>query len=192
MRPRVVAGVGGTSGSPAVLRRAAAEARLRGAELWAVLAWEAPGAGAGGRHRVSLAPSLPACRAEAVGRLRDALSTAFGTTGAGVPVVGRAVRGTPGAALVDVARDPVRGTPGAALVDVARDEDCVLVVGTGSRGALQRRLWPSVARYCLAHAPCPVLAVPPSPLRTELAAARRRNVLRLRLDTRELTDLDGV
>ncbi|WP_250289419.1 universal stress protein [Streptomyces atroolivaceus] len=176
MRPRVVAGVGGTSGSPAVLRRAAAEARLRGAELWAVLAWEAPGAGVGGRRGVSLAPSLPGCRAEAVERLRDALSTAFGTTGAGVPVVGRAVR----------------GTPGAALVDVARDEDCVLVVGTGSRGALQRRLWPSVARYCLAHAPCPVLAVPPSPLRTELAAVRRRNVLRLRLDTRELTDLDGV
>ncbi|MFC9943432.1 universal stress protein [Streptomyces pratensis] len=176
MRPRVVAGVGGTSGSPALLHRAAAEARLRGAELWAVLAWDAPGAGIGGRHGVSLAPSLPLCRADAAERLRDALVTAFGAAGAGVPVTGRTVR----------------GTPGAVLVDAARAQDCVLVVGTGSRGALHRCLWPSVARYCLAHAPCPVLAVPPPPLRAELAAARRRNALGLRLDTRELMESDGV
>ncbi|MFI2782529.1 universal stress protein [Streptomyces sp. ALB3] len=176
MRPRVVAGVGGTSGSPAVLRRAAAEARLRGAELWAVLAWDAPGAGVRGRHGAGLAPSLPVCRADAVERLRGALHAAFGAAGAGVPVVGRAVR----------------GAPGAALVDAARAEDCVVVVGTGPRGALHRCLWPSVARYCVAHAPCPVLTVPPSPLRAELAAARRRNTLRLRLDTRELTGPEGV
>ncbi|MFD6276111.1 universal stress protein [Streptomyces sp. NPDC060209] len=176
MRPRVVAGVSGTHGSPAVLLCAAAEARLRGAELWAVLAWDAPGAGIGGRHGVSLAPSLPLCREDAVERLSHALGTAFGAVGAGVPVTGRAVR----------------GTAGAVLVDAALAQDCVLVVGTGSRGALRRFLRPSVARYCLAHAPCPVLAVPPSPLRTDLAAVHRRNVLRLRLDTRELTDRDGV
>ncbi|MFF2727984.1 universal stress protein [Streptomyces sp. NPDC058008] len=176
MRPRVVAGVGGGHGSPAVLRRAAAEARLRGAELWAVLAWDAPGAGAGGRHLTGPAPSLSVFREDAAERLRRSLGAAFGAAGAGVPLTGRAVR----------------GTPGAALVDIADDQDCVIVVGTGSRGAAHRLLWPSVARYCLAHAPCPVLALPPSPLRAGLAAVHRRNVLRLRLDTRELTDRDGV
>ncbi|WP_371675451.1 universal stress protein [Streptomyces sp. NBC_01276] len=46
------------------------------------------------------------------------------------------------------------------LVDVARDPDDLLAVGSGPRGPLR----PSTARYVLAHAPCPVLTVPPSPL----------------------------
>ncbi|MEV7992236.1 hypothetical protein AB0O67_10035 [Streptomyces sp. NPDC086077] len=46
----------------------------------------------------------------------------------------------------------------------------------------------SKARYCLAHARCPVPAVPPSPRESELAALHRRNAWRLRLDTREVTD----
>nr|WP_104791642.1 universal stress protein [Streptomyces sp. QL37]PPQ62268.1 universal stress protein [Streptomyces sp. QL37] len=176
MRPRVVAGVSGRPDSPAVLQRAAAEARLRGAELLAVMAWDIPGADGGGRHGVGFSSSLPQCRADGAERLRDALGAAFGAPGAGVPVTGRAVR----------------GTPGAVLVDAVGAEDVLLVVGTGSRNALHRFLWPSVARHCLAHAPCPVLAVPPSPLRTALATARRRNALGLRLDTRELTGPGGV
>ncbi|WP_326716295.1 MULTISPECIES: hypothetical protein [unclassified Streptomyces] len=44
-----------------------------------------------------------------------------------------------------------------------------------------------MSRYCLAHARCPVLAVPPSPLEADLAAAHLRNVWRLRLDTRHFT-----
>ncbi len=43
-----------------------------------------------------------------------------------------------------------------------------------------------MSRYCLAHAVCPVLAVPPSPLEAELTSAHRRNLWRLRLDTRRL------
>lgn len=176
MGPRVVVGVSGTPGSLTALRRAAVEARHRGAELWAVLAWDAPGAGVGGRHCVSFDSSLPLCRVDAEGRLRAALTTAFGPAGAGVPVAGRAVR----------------GTPGAVLVDTARDQDCLLVVGTGPRGVLHRCLWPSVARHCLAHAPCPVLAVPPSPLRNEQAAFHRRNASRLRPAGREPGGRDGV
>lgn len=79
-----------------------------------------------------------------------------------------------------------RGTPGPALVQIADREDDVIVVGAGRRGLLHRGLGPSVGRYCLAHAGCPVLAVPPSPLQAVLEAAHRRNVLRLRLDTRRL------
>lgn len=40
---RVVVGVSGSLGSLTALCRAAAEARLRGASLWPVLAWEPPG-----------------------------------------------------------------------------------------------------------------------------------------------------
>jgi hypothetical protein len=37
-----------------------------------------------------------------------------------------------------------------------------LVVGTGRRGPLTRVFPGRVSRYCLAHARCPVLAVPPA------------------------------
>lgn len=166
---KVVVGVTGSPGSLTALHRAAAEARVRGAELRVVLAWQAP-AGELGSHN-GLGPcALAECRAAAVERLRDALDTAFGAGVPGVTLAGFTVRGTAGAALVDTARDP---------------ED-LLVVGTGSRTALRRLVRPSVARYCLVHAACPVLVVPPSPLQAELDAAHRRNFWRIPLDPREL------
>ncbi|MFJ8159554.1 universal stress protein [Streptomyces sp. NPDC096136] len=168
MGRRVVVGVNGSPGSLTALHRAAAEARLRGAELWAVLAWQAPGGGLGSRTSCVCSP-FPECRAAAVERLRGALDAAFGQGGPGVALAGRAVR----------------GLPGAALVEAVRDGDDLLVVGAGPRGRLLRGLRPSVARYCLAHAPCPVLAVPPSPLEAELRAVRRRNAWHVPLDARE-------
>ncbi|MFJ9643218.1 universal stress protein [Streptomyces sp. NPDC101206] len=65
------------------------------------------------------------------------------------------------------------------------------MVGAGSHGPLLRLLRPSVARYCLAHAACPVLTVPPSPLQGRYAAARRRNAWRRPLDLRELARCEG-
>ncbi|MFE1820344.1 universal stress protein, partial [Streptomyces anulatus] len=62
--------------------------------------------------------------------------------------------------------------PGAVLVEAAGSADGLLVVGTGSRRRWLSALRPSVARYCLAHAVCPVLAVPPNPLEAELAAVQ--------------------
>jgi nucleotide-binding universal stress UspA family protein len=103
-------------------------------------------------------------------RLLKTLCDVFGGTDTAVP----------GQALL------VRGAPGPALVRIASRENDLLVIGAGQRGRLQRALWPSVGRYCLAHATCPVLAVPPSPLQTTLTAVHRRNALRLRLDTRHL------
>lgn len=58
----------------------------------------------------------------------------------------------------------VRGTAGEALVGLANRPDDVIVVGAGRRGPLSRLVHGQVARYCVAHAGCPVLAVPPSPL----------------------------
>ncbi len=70
-------------------------------------------------------------------------------------------------------------------MEIAEDEQDVLVVGAGRRRRLHRVLRPSVSRYCLAHTTCPVLAVPPSPLDAGLRDVHRRNVLALRLDTRQ-------
>ncbi|MET3983071.1 universal stress protein [Streptomyces sp. PvR034] len=129
-----------------------------------------PGGELGSRNG-SGASALAECRAAAVERLREVLDTAFGAAKPGVRLGGLTVRGTPGAVLVDAARDP----------------DDLLVVGTGSRAPLRRLVRPSAARYCLSHAVCPVLTVPPSPLQAELESVHGRNVWHLPLDPRELT-----
>ncbi|MFD3563026.1 universal stress protein [Streptomyces sp. NPDC058686] len=170
-RRRVVAGVSGSLSSLAALHVAADEARRTGAELLAVLAWEPPGGELA--HRRSVFPSPMAdLRHDAGERLLAALRTAFGDTGPGVPFQGVVAR----------------GAAGRALVETADRADDFLVIGAGCRGRVRRALFPSVARYCVAHAACPVLAVPPSPLESELASVHRRVSLRLPLDARELTD----
>lgn len=94
-----------------------------------------------------LTPPMAEFRQLADERLRTALDSAFGLSGPGVPLRVVAVWDRPGRALVRTA-------------DRAGD---LLVIGAGRRGRVRRALFPSVARYCLAHAACPVLAVPRSP-----------------------------
>ncbi|MHB9854203.1 universal stress protein [Streptomyces krungchingensis] len=166
---RVVVGVSGSLGSLTALCRAAGEARRRGAELWPVLAWEPPGGDLGARRVPAASPSVQDWQRLARERLVTALDEVFG--------------GSPDVALRALV---ARGAPGPALVEIADHEDDLLVVGAGRRGLLHRALCSSVGRYCLAHADCAVLAVPPSPLEAEFAAVHRRNLWRLRLDTREL------
>ncbi|MFF4136325.1 universal stress protein [Streptomyces mirabilis] len=80
--PRVVAGVSGSPGSLAALRRAAAEARRGGAELLVVIAWEAPGGDFA--HRSALSPlPMATLRLDAGRRLLAAPATAFGDAGPG-------------------------------------------------------------------------------------------------------------
>ncbi|QHC24572.1 universal stress protein [Streptomyces sp. GS7] len=166
---RVVAGVSGSLGSLTALHRAAAEARRTGAELWAVLAWEPPGGDVPTRGGPCPA-SLAAWRRMACERLLEALDAAFGSAGPGVPME----------TLV------VRGEPRKVLTVVADRTDDLLVIGAGARGRLRRALRPSVARYCVARAGCPVLAVPPSPLHHALDAVHRRNIWQRPIDIREL------
>ena len=167
---RLAVGVSGSPGSLTALVRAAEEARRRGAELWPVLAWEPPGGDLAARRSPAAAVMVPQWERMARERLLKALRDVFGGTDSGLP----------GEALV------ARGAPGRALVQLDDRESDVIVVGTGRQGRLHRALWPSVGRYCLAHAGCPVLAVPPSPLQAALDAVHRRNLLRLRLDTGRL------
>ena len=60
-----------------------------------------------------------------------------------------------------------RGPAGWVLVNLACRPDDVLVVGAGRRGALGRLAFSRVSRYCLAHAQCPVMAIPPPALACE-------------------------
>ncbi|WP_435281236.1 universal stress protein [Streptomyces koelreuteriae] len=174
---RLVVGVSGSLGSLTALSRAADEARYRGAELWPVLAWEPPGGDLAARRSPAAAVLVEDWERLARERLLKALCEVFGGLGSGLP----------GQALI------ARGGPGPALVRIADREGDVIVVGAGRRGRLCRALWPSVGRYCLAHAACPVLAVPPSPLQAALETAHRRNVLRLPLDTGRLKrEFDAV
>jgi hypothetical protein len=68
-----------------------------------------------------------------------------------------------------------RGQPALVLADAAYRPGDLLVVGAGRRGALGRIAHGRVSRYCLAHARCPVLTVPPPPLAQE---TRRRALAR--------------
>lgn len=147
---RVVIGLSGSPGSLAALHRAVAEARSRSAGLVAVLAWQPPPEGREYR-RAPLPPRPPFdWEQEARQRLRIALEEAFG---ADAP---------PG--MPDFRAGTGRGPAGHVLVKAAARSEDLLVVGTGSRGVLPRALRGSVARYCVAHAACPVLVVPPSRL----------------------------
>ncbi|MFE5819121.1 universal stress protein [Streptomyces sp. NPDC056479] len=169
---RVVVGVSGSLGSLTALSRAAEEARRRNAELWPVLAWQPPGGDLAVRR--GPAAGLPADEWQRMARERlvGVLQDVFGETGPGVWMY----------ALV------AHGTPGLALVEVADRADDILVVGAGRRSPWHRACHRSVTRYCLTHAGCPVLAIPPSPLETDLAAVHRRNAWRLRLDPGDLAE----
>ncbi|MEW2626126.1 universal stress protein [Streptomyces sp. NPDC048106] len=166
---RVVVGVSGSLGSITALRRAGPLARRLGAELWPVLAWEPPGGDPAGRRSPAVAVPDEEWQRLAGERLLAVLEEVFGGRGPGVPM----------RALV------VRGAAGRALVAIADREDDLLVVGAGRRG-LQRPFSGRVRRHCLGHAGCPVLAVPPSPLESQLLAVHRRNAWHLPLDTRGL------
>jgi nucleotide-binding universal stress UspA family protein len=147
---RVIAGVSGSAGSLAALRQAAAMARTEGAVLMPVIAWMPPGGDLADR-RFPCQELRVAWRNAAEHRLWSAISLAIGGPPEDVSFSPKAVRGQPGEVLSALSAEP----------------GDVLVIGTGRRGP--GRLFGSrVSRYCLAHAHCPVFAVPPSDLAAHL------------------------
>jgi len=148
---RLIVGTSGSPGSLQALRYAEGLAGTHHAILIPVIAWEPPGG-----ERAERAQPSPHLRQEIRGlaskRLRDALIAVWG----------------------EVPTDPLvephveRGPPGWVLVNLACQPGDVLVVGAGRRGALARLVLSRVSRYCLAHARCPVLAIPPPALASEL------------------------
>jgi nucleotide-binding universal stress UspA family protein len=149
---RIVVGVHGSLGSLQALRWAAEEARDRRVPLVAVIAWVPPGGDMAERSHPS--PYLRRVWAEAASsRLAEAFDAGLG--------------GVPDDLCVQLRVE--RGDTGPVLVDVADKPGDLLVIGTGRRSPAGRALRRSVGRYCLAHARCPVLAVPPSALMDELS-----------------------
>ena len=148
---RVIVGTNGSPGSLQALRYGEALARAHGAVLLPVLAWELPG----GDYAERVTPSGElrqvwqnlACR-----QLRDALLAVWGKV--------------PDDPLVQSHLE--RGPAGWVLVNLACHPGDVLVVGAGRRGTLARMVFSRVSRYCLAHAQCPVVAIPPPALASEL------------------------
>jgi nucleotide-binding universal stress UspA family protein len=143
---RIFAGASGSPGSVHALRHAADLARHHDAALIPLLAWMAPGGNLD--ERKDPCPELRQLwEDQAWQRPWDTLDAAFGGLPAGIatqPVV-------------------LRGKPGKALTVLARQPGDLLVIGAGRRGP-PRLGGGGVSRYCLAHAHCPVLAIPPPPL----------------------------
>jgi nucleotide-binding universal stress UspA family protein len=152
---RFVVGVSGSAGSLQALRYAAQLARNETGVLTAVLAWTPPGGDIAERRCPN--PELRRMwRQAAWDRLWQAIDLAIGGPPADIefsPVV-------------------VRGDAGQVLTEVAAQPDDVLVIGAGRHGGLHRLVGCRVSRYCLGHAGCPLLAVPPSRLAEDLHGLR--------------------
>ena len=148
---RIVVGVHGSLGSLQALRWAADEAQQRRVPLVPVIAWVPPGGDMAERSHPS--PYLrQLCQDAACKRLTDAFDEGLG----GLPDD------------LQVQPHVERGDAGPVLVDIADQPGDLLVIGTGRRNPVGRALHRSVGRYCLAHAHCPVIAVPPSALMDEM------------------------
>jgi nucleotide-binding universal stress UspA family protein len=153
---RIIVGVDGSEYACAALRWAEREARLRGYELIAVLAWglfDQLHAGGGSSFDPDYGPS------DAAAALATVVEDTLGSEAAAA------------AELLVVCDLPAR-----ALLEVAQRAE-LLVVGPRGRGALRELVLGSVTQTCLHHAPCPLAvvrtsdAVPPGPRERERIVA---------------------
>jgi nucleotide-binding universal stress UspA family protein len=141
----IVVGVDNSDGAKAALRFALEEAKLRGARLRAVHAWQFASVGAPGIE-AGIQPLLGAELAD----LRRGVEASFEA----------ALRdGIPHTDGVEVERRLVEGTAAAALVEESRGAD-MLVVGSRGLGGFRGLLLGSVGQQVAHHAGCPVVIVP--------------------------------
>lgn len=154
---RVIVGVdAGISGLRA-LRMAVDEARRRGAELHALRVWwVSPRAGAG----------IPQLREDGLALARQVVADAFSDAMGGPPTDLKIVVMLP------------EGEPARALVAYSDRDDDILFCGSTSRAGLHWLRGPGVAAYCVTHAGCPVVVVPPA----AFARQQRQTVRSIRRD----------
>lgn len=156
---RVVVGVSGSVGNMAAVHAAAFAAARTARTLVAVNAWHPVGGEAVAR-RSPCPPLDNAVREHGWSILSEALTSLLCT--------------------VSVERLVLRGPTERVLLSVADRADDLLVVGTGRQGGIGRMTHGAVTRYCVAHAGCAVLAVPPPELARdlrELEGQRRKRLL---------------
>lgn len=142
----------GSPGALAALRFALAEARLRGATLHVLLAWELPlFESVPGPFLVEvpgeIVPPLEEARATLETEAEQVLDEALETVLAGEE---------PG---VEVRREVVEAAPAQALLAAAAGAD-LLVLGSRGLGGFAGLLLGSVGLRCVRAAPCPVAIVP--------------------------------
>jgi len=135
--PVVVVGVDASENGQIALRWALQQARLMGAELHAVTAWEVSAA-------YGYVPMYTDVDLE--GDARKQQDTALAQV-------------AEDAAGVDVVAKVVRGHAADALLDASRGAD-LLVVGSRGHGTFAGTLLGSVSQHCAQHARCPIVVVP--------------------------------
>jgi nucleotide-binding universal stress UspA family protein len=135
---RVIVGVDGSAGAHAALVWAAAEARLRGAQLQIVRTWplDPPALPVPASGSAPVDPRARAAEHE-------------------VEAESQSVRGN------DLTISPLirQGMAEEVLVDVSEDAD-LLVVGSRGRGSVRSLLLGSVSAHVASHSRCPVVVVP--------------------------------
>ncbi|HET7660074.1 MAG TPA: universal stress protein [Oryzihumus sp.] len=135
--PVIVVGVDASENGQIALRWALQQARLTGAELHAVTAWEVSAA-------YGYVPMYTDVDLEGDARKQqDVALEQVSAEAEGVAVV----------------HQVVRGHAAEALLDAARDAD-LLVVGSRGHGTFAGTLLGSVSQQCVHHAHCPVVVVP--------------------------------
>ena len=169
---RVVVGVSGSPGSLQALRVAVEQACALDATLMPVIVWEPPGGDSAARPYPHYVTEEWADAAEA--RLLTAFEQGLGGLPTEAPTEPHVIRGRTARVLVAVADQP---------------QD-LLVIGIGHPGFPRRTGCGQVARHCLAHATCPVIAVPPTRLAT--AAGRTLRGLPLRRAPRDGSAVIGA
>jgi nucleotide-binding universal stress UspA family protein len=148
----IVVGVDGSAASAAALRWAVAEARLRGAPLRLVHAYQPPMLPFATPGIAGAAVPLPSDDVERLGTLaeehgRSVLAEAVGELGSD-------------ADDLDVQQQLVEGPPATMLIAIARGA-ALLVLGSRGRGGFAGLLLGSVSQQCAQHPPCPVVILPP-------------------------------
>ena len=132
----IVVGVDTSDSSKDALRWAAAQARLTGSRLRAVMAWEIP--------TMAFWAPLP----EGLDLEKDCQQALEST-------VKEVLGADPG---VELTLAVVSGHPAPALIEQAADAD-LLVLGSRGHGEFTGMLVGSVSEHCVAHASCPVVVV---------------------------------
>jgi nucleotide-binding universal stress UspA family protein len=138
---KILVGIDGSEASREALRWTVEEARVHGARVTALHAWEPPVA----VPEVTPMPTFDVM--DLVGEFRDASEK----------LVTRVVEEVLGDdESVTVEPVAVEGSPAEALIDAARDAD-LLVVGSRGHGGFTALLLGSVSHKVAQHAPCPVV-----------------------------------
>ncbi len=150
---RIVVGIDGSEAAGDALRWAVAQAKLTGATVEAVYAWD-PGV----LVSLGMPPMLDwkPLREAAHERPREIVREAVGSD-SGVRIVTKTVMGHAAQVLVDRS----------AKADL-------LVVGSRGLGGLKGMVLGSVGHHCAAHSHCPVVVVHSSPQREHHAPKRRK------------------